>query len=239
MTDKFDNERLLSLAKEGNEKAREQVITENMGLVKSIAKRFIGRGTDMDDLCQIGCIGLIKAADRFDSTYEVKFSTYAVPVIMGEIRKYLRDDGPVKVSRSTKELSTRAAVEKARLEAELGRSPTISELKDSLDVDMDKLLLALESAQNMQSLYEPAWQDSEEYLLDKIVLGQDDQDSVTDKIALKNAIGDLDKKEQVVAVMRYYRGKTQTQVAEMLGVSQVQVSRIEKRIKEKIRKAMT
>lgn len=233
-----DTERLIALARTGDEDARGRLIEENMGLVCSIARRFVGRGYDYEELCQIGAIGLIKAVDRFDQEFNVKLSTYAVPVIMGEIKKFLRDDGPVKVGRSLKELSAKAMGEKERLEKKLGREATVKELSDSLGVEKEKLVMALESNVRPKSLYEGQDMESGELLIDKIAAQGSCEEEVINKMALSESLSYLDKKEKAVIIMRYFRNMTQSAAALCMGVSQVQVSRIESRAKNKIKKMM-
>ncbi len=233
-----DTERLIALARTGDEDARGRLIEENMGLVCSIARRFVGRGYDYEELCQIGAIGLIKAVDRFDQEFNVKLSTYAVPVIMGEIKKFLRDDGPVKVGRSLKELSAKAMGEKERLEKKLGREATVKELSDSLGVEKEKLVMALEANVRPKSLYEGQDMESGELLIDKIAAQGSCEEEVINKMALSESLSYLDKKEKAVIIMRYFRNMTQSAAALCMGVSQVQVSRIESRAKNKIKKMM-
>ncbi len=231
-----DNETLLEKAKGGDSFARDELINANMGLVHSIAKRFLNRGYDFEDLVQIGAIGLIKAIDRFDSSFDVKLSTYAVPVIMGEIKKFLRDDGPVKVSRSLKELSYKAMGIKEQMENTLGRPVTISELAEVLDVDTEKLILALESSLSTKSLYEKTINDEDGgNVIDKIASNTLGEDEIIGHISLNDALLRLDNKEKNVIIMRYYRNLTQSVTAQLMGVSQVQISRIENKAKQKIK----
>lgn len=234
-----NNETLLEKAKSGDEFAREELINSNMGLVHNIAKRFLNRGYDFEDLVQIGAIGLIKAVDRFDSSFDVKLSTYAVPVIMGEIKKFLRDDGPVKVSRSLKELSYKAMGIKEQMENKLGRPITISELSEALEVDSEKLILALESSLSTKSLYEknPADEDGGN-VIDKIASNTLGEDKILGHISLNDALLKLDNKERNVIIMRYYRNLTQSVIAQLMGVSQVQISRIENKAKQKIKELL-
>lgn len=234
-----NNETLLEKAKSGDEFAREELINSNMGLVHNIAKRFLNRGYDFEDLVQIGAIGLIKAVDRFDSSFDVKLSTYAVPVIMGEIKKFLRDDGPVKVSRSLKELSYKAMGIKEQMENKLGRPITISELSEALGVDSEKLILALESSLSTKSLYEknPADEDGGN-VIDKIASNTLGEDKILGHISLNDALLKLDNKERNVIIMRYYRNLTQSVIAQLMGVSQVQISRIENKAKQKIKELL-
>ncbi len=232
-----ENERLLGLIKEGDCEARNALIENNMGLVHSIARRFTGRGCDFEELCQIGAIGLIKATDRFSLDFGVQFSTYAVPVIMGEIKKFLRDDGPVKVARSLKELSSRAMGEKERMENELGREVTVSELSHALGVEPEKLAGALSSAVAPKSLYESAGDDGEP-VMDRIAAEPSGEEKIVDRMALSEALSELDRRERNVIIMRYFRNMTQTDVSALLGVSQVQVSRIETRAKKKLKEGL-
>ena len=229
-----ENERLLRLKSDGDAEARDKLICNNMGLVHSIALRFTGRGYDFEDLCQIGALGLIKAVDRFSEDYAVRFSTYAVPLIMGEIRKFLRDDGPVKVSRGLKELGARAMAEKAKMEAENEKSPTIKELATRLLVEEDRLILALEASVGVKSIYEETDPESGEMLLDKLSDKGSPEDETLLKMAIKEGLSALSKKERSVILLRYFRSMTQSQISSFMGISQVQVSRIEKKAKEKL-----
>lgn len=233
-----NNEKLLKAVAEGDEVSRERLISENMGLVHSIATRFIGRGHDFEDICQIGTVGLIKAVDRFDQSFNVMFSTYAVPLIIGEIKKFLRDDGPIKVSRGLKELAAKAAALRSDFMAENKREMTFSELKEALNVETDRLLLALEASEGMLSLYESTDKDSGELLLDRIADKKVMEENAVTKIALRQAFTQLDKRERAVITMRYYKNKTQSQTAQLIGVSQVQISRIEAAAKKKLKKLL-
>lgn len=218
------------------ESARNKIVEENMGLVHSIARRFLGRGCDFEELRQIGAIGLIKAVDRFDPSFGGKLSTYAVPVIMGEIKRFLRDDGPVKVSRSLKELAVTAMAEKEKLEAELGREVTVGEIARSLGQEEENLAAALASSAAPRSIYEETDKESGILLLDSIAGEADAGNSVINKIAVAEALKKLDNRERNVIIMRFFRCMSQEAVAREIGVSQVQISRIEARAKEKIRR---
>ena len=233
-----ENERLLRLKSEGDISARDELILSNMGLVHSIALRFTGRGYEFEDLCQIGTIGLIKAVDRFSDDYDVRFSTYAVPLIMGEIRKFLRDDGPVKVSRGLKELAVRAMVEKNKMEKETGICPKMSELAKRLEVEEERLILAMDASLGVKSIYEETDSESGEMLLDKLSDKGSPEDEALEKMAVANGLSHLSGKEKGVIIMRYFRNMTQGAVADMLGISQVQVSRIEKRARERLKEYM-
>lgn len=217
---------------------RNRIVEENMGLVHSIARRFLGRGYDYEELRQIGAIGLIKAVDRFDESYGGRLSTYAVPVIMGEIKRFLRDDGPVKVSRSLKELSATAMAKKENMENTLGREVTLSELAREIGADEEMLVTALGAAYPVKSLYEETDKDSGLYLVDTVSDDDKAEDELIDKMALSEAMKNLDKREQNVIIMRYFRSMTQDKTAQCMGVSQVQVSRIEAQAKRKIKEYM-
>jgi len=232
------NAALLELTQQGDMAAQEKIIRKNLGLVRSIVRKFLFRNVEEEDLFQIGCLGLLKAARRFDPSYNVQFSTYAVPVIMGEIKRFLRDDGAVKVSRELKELSIRARREKEALVSLLGREPTFSELSERLETDEDTLLLALDAAQPVESLSEPLSGDDQDFTLESVLSQKDDAEELVDKIALREVIQRLPEKERNLIILRYFKGKTQTQAAQLLSMSQVQVSRLEKKILLSLKKVM-
>ena len=223
---------LIEKAQSGDALAREKITEENIGLVWSIVKRFSGRGTDTEDLFQIGCIGLIKAIDKFDLKFDVKFSTYAVPMIMGEIKRFLRDDGIIKVSRSIKELSLKAYTVKESLAKEKGYEPTVKEIADKLDVSPEELSFAIEASARPESLYASSDNESGETksLIEKIEVPHNFENQVMDKLLIQELIKDYPKREQEIILLRYFKEKTQAQIAEKLGISQVQVSRIEKKV---------
>jgi len=231
--------KLINLAQSGDKDATQQLIQENMGLIWSIVKKFMGRGYEADDLFQIGAMGLLKCIRKFDLSFNVKFSTYAVPMIMGEIKRFIRDDGLIKVSRPLKEIATKAKHAKSRLIAQTGKSPTLSELANELGVEMEDLIMALESGNEVESLYAVIYQgdNSPVYLIDKLNQQTRDENPI-DNIALKQIIGQLDYKERQIIVMRYFKDKTQAEVAATIGVSQVQVSRIEKKILKAMREKL-
>ena len=212
--------------------AKEQIIRENTGLIWSVVKRFGNRGYDSEDLFQIGSIGLLKCIAKFDLSYEVKFSTYAVPMIIGEIKRFLRDDGMIKVSRPIKETAAKARYMQDAMTKREGRSPTVSELAEAIGVGVEELVVALEASMEVESLYSPVAQPdgSELYLIDKLSEREDSEHSLVDKIALKQLIGRLKPKERQIIMLRYFQDKTQTEIAKEIGVSQVQVSRIEKKV---------
>lgn len=233
-----DTTELILLAREGDRRARSILVENNIGLVWSIVRRFQNRGHETEDLFQIGCIGLIKAINKFDTSFDVRFSTYAVPMIIGEIKRFLRDDGIIKVSRSLKEVSNKARITKEILIRELGREPSVSELAQRLDIPMEELVMAMEAGHSPESLFSPISEgDSSSLLLiDKINDScNDDEMDIIDRIALREIMDTLKPRERQIIILRYFKEKTQVQIARMLGISQVQVSRIEKKILEDIR----
>lgn len=231
---------LIVLAQKGDEEATERIIKENSGLIWSVVKKFAGRGYEADDLYQIGAIGLLKCIRKFDMGYDVKFSTYAVPMIIGEIKRFLRDDGMIKVSRPLKELAGKARYMQEALTNRLGRQPTISELAEELNTSVEDLIVAMESGLDVESLYTTIHQGdgSPIYLIDKLNNKGQERDEMVDIITLKQIIGQLKPKERQVIFMRYFQDKTQTEVAKEIGVSQVQVSRIEKKVLQTLRENM-
>ncbi|CUP60257.1 RNA polymerase sigma-F factor [Clostridium baratii] len=235
------NSELLTLAKKGDQKALDRLIEMNLALVSSISKKFLNRGYEYEDIYQIGSIGLVKAINNFDPSFNVKFSTYAVPMIIGEIKRFLRDDGMIKVSRNLKTLARKIHYCKEELTKKLDRDPTIDELSEYSGVNKEDILIAIESASSMQYLYDTIHQDdgSPVLLIDKISQkGGEDDSAMIDRIALKEAIGTLDLKARQIIMLRYFKDKTQVQVAKMLGISQVQVSRIEKKVLLKMREKL-
>lgn len=227
-----DTTELILLAREGDRRARSILVENNIGLVWSIVRRFQNRGHETEDLFQIGCIGLIKAINKFDTSFDVRFSTYAVPMIIGEIKRFLRDDGIIKVSRSLKEVSNKVRITKEILIRELGREPSVSELAQRLDIPMEELVMAMEAGHSPESLFSPISEgDSSSLLLiDKINDScNDDEMDIIDRIALREIMDTLKPRERQIIILRYFKEKTQVQIARMLGISQVQVSRIEKR----------
>lgn len=220
-------------AHEGDAQAREELVKENIALVKFIVKRFLDRGAEYDDLFQYGCLGLLKAIDRFDPEFQVQFSTYAVPVIMGEIRRYLRDDGPVHVSRTIHEQAQK--IEKIRSDFwnEYQREPDIGEIAEKMGMEREDVLLALNSRHRVRSLSEPVKSDSELRLMD--VIGTEPMRAVDQRLTLAQLLRDLTAEERTVIVRRYFQSHTQTQIAKDMGISQVQVSRMEGRIIKRMR----
>ncbi|HOA31358.1 MAG TPA: SigB/SigF/SigG family RNA polymerase sigma factor [Clostridia bacterium] len=233
---------LLIKAANGDNEAMSALVEKNTGLVWSVVKRFTNRGVEPEDLYQIGTIGLMKAIRNFDTSYNVCFSTYAVPMIAGEIKRYLRDDGIIKISRQTKELYVKAKGVSEIMSREKGREPTLKELAERLDDDVETLTMALEAGQTPESIYAVTNDNDSSplYLIDKLAdentQGQDnDMNELLERMALVNAIKELDKTEQQIIILRYFKEMTQVKIAELLGLSQVQVSRLEKKILKKIR----
>ncbi len=228
----MENIEQIKRARAGDKLAREQVIKDNMPLVYSIVRRFAGRGCDLEDLAQIGAIGLIKAVDNFNLDYDVKFSTYAVPLITGEIKRFLRDDGMVKVSRSLRENGWKVKKAAERLAADLGREATLEELSAATALEKGDIVMALEAGNEVESLHKTIYQKegSEISLLERIPDQRDESETVVNHMLLEQLLLELEEKERELIELRYFQDKTQTQVAEILHMSQVQVSRTEKRI---------
>ena len=236
-----NNSKLLENAKNGDTEATKLIIEANLPLVTSLSKKFLNRGYEYDEIFQVGCIGLIKAVNNFDSSFQVKFSTYAVPMIIGEIRRFIRDDGIMRISRSIKTNIITIHFTKEELEAKLHREPTIEEISNYCNIDKEEVILATEAALNVNYLYDTVHQDdgAAVLLIDKIGEKNIQNDNILDKLALKEAISQLEDRERKIIILRYFKDKTQKEVAKMLGISQVQVSRIEKRVlsimKEKLK----
>ena len=231
---------LITLAHQGDKAARDTLIEENIGLVWSIVRRFRNRGVETEDLFQIGSIGLIKAVDKFDPAYQVQFSTYAVPMIAGEIRRFLRDDGMLKVSRSLKELAGRIYSTKDALEKKNGREPTLYEVARELGVSQEDLVLAMEAATQVESLQQVIYQGegNDISLMDKLEEEENQSDQVVNRLLLEDMLKSLEGRERQLIYMRYFQEKTQAAIAREMGISQVQVSRLEKKILGKLRKKM-
>ena len=224
-----ETKRLLSRTKQGDKAAREKLITGNLRLVLSVLQRFIGRGESADDLFQVGVIGLIKAIDNFNTDLNVKLSTYAVPMILGEVKRYLRDYRPVKVSRSLRDMAYKAMQAKEKLIAENQREPTVEQIAKEIGAKREDVIIALESVCDPVSLYEPIYSDSGDafYLLDQID-DKTDNDMALNELLVKDAVEKLGEREQRILFLRYIQGKTQVEVAKKIGISQAQVSRLEK-----------
>ncbi len=231
---------LILMAQKGDKEAKDRLVRYNIGLVKSVLRGFTNRGYDVDDLFQIGSIGLLKAIDKFDLSYDVRFSTYAVPMIAGEIKRFLRDDGIIKVSRSLKQTANKVKYAQDNLSKTLGREPTIQEISEELKIDKEEIVMALESSYQPDYLYDIIYQNDGNplYLIDKISLEEDNEKEIIDNILLKELLSQLKDRDRQVIVLRYFKDKTQVEVAKLLGISQVQVSRIEKRIIEDMKKML-
>lgn len=236
-----ENEVLIEHMQAGEKEVREVLIEQNLGLVHHIVKRFLNRGYDTEDLFQIGVIGLIKAIDKFDPSFDVKFSTYAVPLIAGEIKRFLRDDGMVKVSRTLKENGSRVKYARERLSLRLNREPTLQEVSKEAGLTTEEVILAMEANVQVESIYQSVYQNdgNEIYMVDQLAdKGKDEQEKMLNHLVIKQLIEGLPETEQKLIRLRYYQDKTQTEVAKMLGISQVQVSRMEKKILLGLRERM-
>lgn len=232
-----EKQRLLALASGGDKKARDTLINGNLRLVLSVVQSFSGRGENPDDLFQVGCIGLMKAIDNFDLSLNVKFSTYAVPLISGEMRRYIRDNNSIRVSRSVRDLAYKALQAKEELSLTLQREPTATEISTTLGVGRSEVINALEAIAAPVSIYEPVYSDGADsvYLLDQIKDNDNTDEAWINSIALSDAMQKLGKRERLILELRFFNGKTQTEVASEIGISQAQVSRIEKSAIEKIK----
>lgn len=228
---------LIEKAHGGDKEARETLVEENMGLVYTIVRRFAGRGHEMEDLIQIGSIGLIKAIDKFNSAFDVKFSTYAVPMIAGEIKRFLRDDGMIKVSRSLKETAGKAYMVKETLEKKYGREPSLEEISEEIGASREDIVLAMESAAEVESLHKTIYQGDGNAisLMDKLEEQGNPNEELLNHMVLNDVIQTLHEEERMLIRLRYFEDKTQMEVARALGMSQVQVSRYEKKILKKMR----
>ena len=223
----MDTLELIRLAKAGNEQAREDLVQQNTGLIWSVAKRFLGRGTEGEDLYQLGCLGFLKAVEGFDTEYGTQFSTYAVPKIAGEIRRFLRDDGAVKVSRSVKEQAAAIKIARNRLTAALGREPTLGEIANQTGFTPEEIAMAETATAATESIQRETGEEG--FSLEDVLTDTESEERMVERIALRQAIDALPQREQTVIRLRYFHGLTQQRVARVLDVSQVQVSRIEKK----------
>lgn len=229
------NSELLKRCKEGDKTAREALCSENMGLVKKIAAGFSKSGAAYEDLVQTGAIGLIKAIDNFDISQDVKLSTYAVPMILGEIKRFLRDDGLIKVSRNVKQAALKGFKAREELLKNLSREPTIREISEKCGISPEDLAYAFDAVREPDSINREIYENSEETYEDRLS-SNDDEEKITDKILIEEILRDVSAEERQVIVLRYFKDKSQQEIGKMLGISQVQVSRIEKRVFERIRK---
>lgn len=226
------NLELIERAKQGDKDALDKLIEKNLPLVSSISKKFLNRGYEYDDIFQIGSMGLVKAVNNFDAKYNVQFSTYAVPMIIGEIKRFLRDDGLIKVSRSVKQAGRKLHYDREKLIRKLNREPTIEELSEFSGMSTEEILFSTEAINEPKYLYDTIHQDdgSPIFLIDKISKSEGEDKQLLDKLALKEALNKLDPRARQIIILRYFKDITQVKVAKMLGISQVQVSRIEKKV---------
>ena len=233
--DDAEVKRLIALSQAGDTMARDTLVNCNIRLVWSVVQRFLNRGYDSEDLFQIGCIGLLKSVDKFDLSYDVKFSTYAVPMIIGEIQRFLRDDGTLKVSRSLKELANRIRKTKDELSKKLGRTPTVKEVAEVLGIAPEEVVFAQEANKPPSSIHETVFENDGDPITLMDQISDDSQEIWFDKLALGEAIGTLSERERLIVYLRYFKDQTQSEVADRLGISQVQVSRLEKKILKSIK----
>ncbi len=232
---------LIAKSHAGDKEARKVLIEKNLGLVHHIVKRFLNRGVDTEDLFQIGCIGLMKAIDKFDLAYDVKFSTYAVPMISGEIKRFLRDDGMVKVSRSLKENGWKITQAREQFQHQNGREATLSEISEMTGLSTEEVVMAMDAGAEVESIYRSVYQSdgNEIYLVDQIASKNNEKEKLLNHMLLGQLLSELEGTDKLLITLRYFQGKTQTEVADRLGISQVQVSRLEKKILRRMReKAM-
>ena len=239
----YDNDvKIIERAQNGSKDDMTKLIEDNNGLIWSIVRRFNGRGYDIEDLYQIGSIGFIKAIQRFDTSFEVRLSTYAVPYILGEIKRYIRDDGPIKVSRSIKELNVKILELKKEYFNKYGKDITLEEISKELKISKEEIAMALDSARPVDSIEDAKYTDSKTdktvSILEHISTGKDEQTEITNRIAVKNLISELNDREKEIIMLRYYKQKTQMQVSKILGITQVQVSRIERKVLENMRRKL-
>ena len=232
---------LILSAQNGNKDAMAKLVEENQGLIWNIAKRFLGRGYDKEDIYQIGCMGFIKAIRRFDANFEVKLSTYAVPYILGEIKKFLRDDGPIKVSRSLKELNVKIS-EIQNEYIKLGKELSLEEISKKLKVPKEEIVLAVEASKQVESIENSTCindkSNNELSLMNTLSTNKDEANIIINKILVRNLINNLEEREKKIILLRFFKDKTQSDVAKILGISQVQVSRIEKKILNGMRREL-
>lgn len=236
--EQWDQNELLRRATDGERSAVDELVQKNLGLVHSVVKKFASSPCDVEDLFQIGCMGLLKAIRKFDFSYGVRFSTYAVPMIIGEIKRFLRDDGPLKVSRGIKELAIKARSVSEIIQKQTGEAPSVGEIAAMLGRSSEEIVLALESAIPPDSLFGGENEDGLSSVIDKKPAQCENESEIVDKLALREAIGNLKARERQIIIFRYFKNKTQSEVAQELGISQVQVSRLEKKILARMREQM-
>ena len=239
----YENDmKIIEKAQNGSQEDMTKLIEDNNGLIWSIVRRFNGRGYDIEDLYQIGSIGFIKAIQRFDTSFEVRLSTYAVPYILGEIKRYIRDDGPIKVSRSIKELNVKILELQKEYFNKYGRDITLEEISKELKISKEEITMAMDSTRPVDSIESAKYKDTKTdktvSILEQISTGKDEQTEITNRITIKKLIGELEDKEKEIIMLRYYKQKTQMQVSKILGITQVQVSRIERKVLEKMKRKL-
>ena len=239
----YDNDlKIIEKAQNGSKEDMTKLIEDNNGLIWSIVRRFGGRGYDIEDLYQIGSIGFIKAIQRFDTNFEVRLSTYAVPYILGEIKRYLRDDGPIKVSRSIKELNIKILELQKEYFNKNGKEISLEEIAKEFRTTKEEITMALDSSRPVDSIEEAQYRDNKTdktiSVIEQISTGKDEQTEITNKIVVKKMIDELNDKEKEIILLRYYKQKTQMQVSKILGITQVQVSRIERKVLEKMKRKL-
>ena len=240
----YENDmKIIERAQNGSKEDMTKLVEDNNGLIWSIVRRFSGRGFEIDDLYQIGCIGFIKSIQRFDTSFEVRLSTYAVPYILGEIKRYIRDDGPIKVSRSIKELNVKIVELQKEYYNKYGKEITLEEISKELRTSKEEITMALDSTRPVDSIEDAQYRDNKTdktvSILEQLSTGKDEQTEIINKIAIKNLISELGEKEKEIIMLRYYKQKTQMQVSKILGITQVQVSRIEKKILGEMKRKLT
>ena len=239
----YENDmKIIERAQNGSKEDMTKLIEDNNGLIWSIVRRFSGRGYDIEDLYQIGSIGFIKAIQRFDTSFEVRLSTYAVPYILGEIKRYIRDDGPIKVSRSIKELNVKILELQKEYFNKYGRDITLEEISKELKISKEEITMAMDSTRPVDSIESAKYKDTKTdktvSILEQISTGKDEQTEITNRNTIKKLIGELEDKEKEIIMLRYYKQKTQMQVSKILGITQVQVSRIERKVLEKMKRKL-
>ena len=240
----YENDmKIIERAQNGSKEDMTKLIEDNSRLVWSIVRRFNGRGYDIEDLYQIGSIGLIKAIQRFDTSFEVRLSTYAVPYILGEIKRFIRDDGPIKISRSIKELNIKIIELQKEYLNKYGKEITLEQLAKELKTSKEDIAMALDSARPVNSIEDSQYRDNKTdktiSLIDQLSSGKDEENEITNRIAIKKLISELKDNEKEVILLRYYKGKTQMQVAKILGITQVQVSRIERKVLDNMKRKLS
>ncbi len=240
----YENDmKMIEQAQNGNKDEMTKLIEDNSRLVWSIVRRFNGRGYDIEDLYQIGCIGLIKAIQRFDTNFEVRLSTYAVPYILGEIKRFIRDDGPIKISRSIKELNIKIKELQNEYQNKYGKDVSLEEIAKELKTSKEEIAMALDSSRPVNSIEDSQYRDNKTdktiSVIEQLSTGKDEETEITNRMTIKKLISELKDKEKEVILLRYYKGKTQMQVSKILGITQVQVSRIERKVLDNMKRKLS